>query len=321
MAVLGHNGTKLSIMIPTYNCASYLRETLSSLKAQGDLIADAEIIVLDDCSTRDNPETVVAEVWPGKVTFERHPTNIGPVANFNKCLQRATRDWIHILHGDDYLLPGAYSELFQCLSAHPDSSVVFGRSIIVDKDGLWTSMTPLLGSERRGVLHYHPTIWSSCPVQFAGVLFSRRAIDTVGEFDSNLTHVADWNLWWRLARSQLVVYSNECVGAYRIFPGNHTSTLQRSGMNIRERAEQVHRLVASGESQSYSPCDLYDPTFDFALNQLKIYFNDTEAFEQNLRAIKAIPLTAVSWPRRIRLLALLARYMRQHPRQCLEVFS
>ena len=50
-----------SVLIPTHNCAHYLRETLQSVLAQDPGEAIMEIIVVDDHSTKDDPEAVVKE--------------------------------------------------------------------------------------------------------------------------------------------------------------------------------------------------------------------------------------------------------------------
>ena len=50
-----------SVMIPTYNCARYLRKTLESVLAQDRGPKSMQIEVVDDCSTEDDPEAVVAE--------------------------------------------------------------------------------------------------------------------------------------------------------------------------------------------------------------------------------------------------------------------
>ena len=55
-AGLGQRGENVSVMVPTYNCAALLRETLQSLKDQGESLADAQIEVIDDVSTKDDPE-------------------------------------------------------------------------------------------------------------------------------------------------------------------------------------------------------------------------------------------------------------------------
>jgi glycosyltransferase involved in cell wall biosynthesis len=119
-------------MIPTFNCANYLRTTLGSLLQQpAGTLERAQIVVIDDCSTRDDPEEVVREMAPGRVVFHRHPRNVGVCANFNSCLDLAEREWVQILHGDDYMLPGAYSEFSTCLEQFPDALAVFARSQIV----------------------------------------------------------------------------------------------------------------------------------------------------------------------------------------------
>ncbi|CAN5247991.1 hypothetical protein BH24GEM2_BH24GEM2_01670 [soil metagenome] len=76
-------------MIPTYNCAAYLRVTLQSVLIQDPGPGRMQIEVVDDHSTRDDPEPVVRDVGQGRVGFFRQPYNAGHVASFNTCLQRS----------------------------------------------------------------------------------------------------------------------------------------------------------------------------------------------------------------------------------------
>ena len=69
-----------SVMIPTYNCAGYLRETLASVLAQDPGPEAMQIEVVDDASTRDDPEAVVREFGGSRVGFFRQPENVGQPA-------------------------------------------------------------------------------------------------------------------------------------------------------------------------------------------------------------------------------------------------
>ena len=83
-----------SVMIPTYNCANYLRETLASVLAQ-DLGSDVmQIMVIDDCSD-DNPESVVEELGKGRVEFYRQPQNVGMTHNFQTSLEKSRGHLVH----------------------------------------------------------------------------------------------------------------------------------------------------------------------------------------------------------------------------------
>ena len=100
-----------SVMIPTYNCAALLRETLKSVLAQDPGREQMQIEVIDDASTKDDPEAVVRELGQGRVAFHRHSKNIGATANFNTCLSRSRGTLVQILHGDDLVLPGFYDRM------------------------------------------------------------------------------------------------------------------------------------------------------------------------------------------------------------------
>src|SRR5687768_5106714 len=100
-----------SVMIPTYHCARFLRETLESVLAQAPGPEMMQIEVVDDGSMLDDPAAVVADVGGGRVSFYRQPQNVGHTKNFETCLKRARGQVIHLLHGDDYVRDGFYRKL------------------------------------------------------------------------------------------------------------------------------------------------------------------------------------------------------------------
>jgi hypothetical protein len=124
-----------SIMIPSYNCAEYLRATLRSVLEQIPAGRAVQIEVVDDCSTRDDPAGVVAECHDSRVAFYRQPANVGPQANFTTCIERAYGEWVHILHGDDLVAPGFYDTLERALRAQPAVGAAFCRTINIDAAG------------------------------------------------------------------------------------------------------------------------------------------------------------------------------------------
>jgi len=89
----------VTIGIPTYNRAS------GRLGAALDCALDQtyeniEIVVADNCST-DNTEEVVESYNNDKIQYIRHESNIGPINNFNSCLDYANGDYFLLFHDDD----------------------------------------------------------------------------------------------------------------------------------------------------------------------------------------------------------------------------
>jgi GT2 family glycosyltransferase len=296
---LGRRGENLSILIPTYNCAEYLRETLKSLRAQGGVLDEAEIEIVDDCSTKDDPEAAAREVWGDRVSFYRHAKNLGPIGNFNACLERAHRPWIHILHGDDVVMPGAYVEFSKGVQALPDTLAVFAQSIFMDEKGIWNGITPPLGPDWVGRYRYRPFEWRVNPVQFAGVLISQEAVKCVGGFDPRFIHVADYNLWWRLAKTGRVAYVNKGIAGHRMFEGNHSSSLMRSGRNIAESIEQA-KLVFADFTSSTEPRGIAETPREFwvarvheVVLQSRNFLDDADSYHKNVAVLKSLPAGVV----------------------------
>ena len=92
------------MVVPAHNCAHYLAETLGEVVEQLGGRDDAEIIVVDDASTDDI--LAIVRSFGDCVRYERNPINLGAVATFNRCIALSSGELVHILHGDDTVLPG-----------------------------------------------------------------------------------------------------------------------------------------------------------------------------------------------------------------------
>lgn len=233
-----------SVMIPTYNCAHYLRKTLKSVLEQDLGPEEMQIEVVDDCSTKDDPEAVVREIGKGRVSFYRQPKNVGPTANFNTCIWRARGYWVHILHGDDMVMPGFYSTLQKAILKESAIGAAFCRWITIDENDLWLSISPL---ERRtpGILEgWIERIAVSQRIQCPAIVVKREVYERLGGFCNQLIHAADWEMWKRIAIHYKIWFEPQPLACYRLHSSSDSSRLIRSGANIEDtyQAIEISRL-------------------------------------------------------------------------------
>jgi hypothetical protein len=227
-------------MIPTYHCADYLRETLAGVLAQDPGPDVMQIEVVDDCSTQDDPEAVVAELGGGRVDFHRQPRNVGHTANFRTCLLRARGHLVHLLHGDDRVGDGFYRRLQAGFAARPDAGAAFCRHVIVNAHEGWEWTSPL-EREESGVLEgWLERIAERQRIQTPAIVVRRAVYETLGTFDRRLSWVEDWEMWVRIAAHYPVWYEVEPLAVYRMHGASNSGRHTRTGENLRD----VRRAVA-----------------------------------------------------------------------------
>jgi hypothetical protein len=222
-----------SVMIPTYNCAKYLVQTLASVLEQDPGPAHMQVEVVDDVSTKDDPEGVVRELGKDRVQFFRQPRNVGPIENFNTCARRSRGHWVHVLHGDDFVLPGFYAAMQRMIDANPQLTLACSRVYVVDETGEIDGMTPRIKTLERPSSDAS-SFYTGNHLQFAGVVLRRSFLEEHGGFNAALIHTADWEMWIRCISKGCGMIKNVPLGAYRMFGENHTSQLMRTGENLRD---------------------------------------------------------------------------------------
>lgn len=103
---------KLSVLIPTYNREDYVGMAIESVLNQE--FYDIEIICSDNAST-DKTFQILLEYQKNdpRVKVFRNNKNLGPVWNWQKCLENATGEYVHWLWSDDWIEPNFYVDAFR----------------------------------------------------------------------------------------------------------------------------------------------------------------------------------------------------------------
>ena len=242
-----------SVMIPVFNCSEALRRSLSSVLAQAPAPELMQIEVVDDCSTRCDPEAVVSALGEGRVDFFRQPVNVGHSRNFNSCLQRARGQLVHILHGDDWVGSGFYERLQALFGAHPEIGAAFCRHTIVSPDGTVQRISPL-EREEAGVLDgWTEAIAAELRLQPPSIVVRRSVYEHLGGFDTRMASCGeDWEMWVRIAATYPVAYEPLPLAFYEDGSDSLTKRSIRSGQNIRDvrRATRISRSYLKGPARA-----------------------------------------------------------------------
>lgn len=117
--------TKASIVIPTYNRAAYLKETIDYALAQ---TVPCEIIVCDHGSTDNTPD--VAKSFGDKIIYIRKEKDFGVHFCWLEGIIHASHEWVHINYDDDWIAPSFMEE---CLKyTHDDIAFAFTQANVVN---------------------------------------------------------------------------------------------------------------------------------------------------------------------------------------------
>lgn len=202
---------------------------------------DAEIIVVDDGSS-DHPENVVSRVGGDRVMIVRNETALGAIPNFNKCLSLARGELVHLLHGDDLVLPGFYDEMDGAF-ARTAPSAAFCRTQHVDGDGnpLAVTRTYVRGG---GIWpEALATMASANRVAAPSIVVAADTYAAIGTFDESLPHAADWDMWARCAAYGPIYFVDRVLAQYRVHTANDTSKRLRTGANMAERYTALEHIL------------------------------------------------------------------------------
>jgi GT2 family glycosyltransferase len=111
----------LTLFIPAYNAAAWIRDTLESVFSQ--TWSDFDVLVIDDGSTDETAELVASFRHP-RLNLVRNLENLGVARTRNVALSRTTTKWLACLDADDLACPDRLMVQMRYLADHPDVAVL-----------------------------------------------------------------------------------------------------------------------------------------------------------------------------------------------------
>lgn len=221
---------RFSVLLPTYEPDGKLARALESVLEQAGPPEMMEIIVVDDASrpglVRDFVEHVDRR---GRVELIEHDQRLGLCGNWNRAIAQARGELIHLLHQDDYVLPGFYQRLEAGFHQAPEIGMAFCRSRLVDGADR-TIRTESRQQWTPGMLaNWLPRIAERQRIQTPSVVVPRATYERLGGYRSDLKLALDWEMWVRIAAQAPVWYEPRASVCYRRHAANETSRLMASG--------------------------------------------------------------------------------------------
>jgi len=121
--VLNHM-PKVSVCIPTYNYAHFLKDAIDSVLAQ--TYRDFELLIIDNCSTDDTEEVAARyALVDDRISYFCNESNIGLTGNLNRCLEYATGEYVKILCADDLIEPDCIEKSVRILDDNANVALVY----------------------------------------------------------------------------------------------------------------------------------------------------------------------------------------------------
>lgn len=230
--------TMVSVIIPTYNCATYITEAIDSALAQ--TYKDYEIVVVDDGSTDNTREVLGKYIENGLINYI-YQSNQGVVAARNATLRAARGEYVAFLDADDMWEPNKLELQMRFLAERPDVALLHGNIRIVDADKNKTVFESLPISKRHKSDHIFEELYLGNFINTSTVVIKRECLDKVGHFDTSLRQAEDYDLWMRLAAEFKCGFQDVVMGTYRV----HGTNTSKNNIQVTEHDLKVLNKMKS----------------------------------------------------------------------------
>jgi glycosyltransferase involved in cell wall biosynthesis len=211
----------VSVIIPAFNVAEWLAETIHSVLAQTH--RPVEVIVVDDGSTDGTP--LVAQGFGNAVKYIRR-LNGGVGAARNAGFRASTGEYVAFVDADDLWFPDKLARQVALLESKPDVGWVYSDALVVDHSARHVldrvgRTWDLPEGDIVGSLLLNNFV--ACPTP----LIRRALMEALGGFEElrSLTVAADWHMWLRLAAAAPAGCVRSPLARVRSHPGSMTGTM------------------------------------------------------------------------------------------------
>jgi len=245
----GPGSPAVSVCIPTFNGAPWIREAIESALSQD--FSDLEVVVCDDASSDDTVE-LAGQFRDERVRVVANRDRVGMARNWNRSVLASKGAYIKFLMQDDRLAPGCVGRMLEVLRESPAIGMVFcSRELALDEPD---DPASVLFARRFGELHSRlgpltrvndgRTLLAAMQLdrfrdnmigEPSAVMVTREALVELGLFNVQLHQLTDLEMWLRIASSYRVGFIAEPLATFRVHGRSASSLNERSGSGWLDR--------------------------------------------------------------------------------------
>ena len=215
---------KVTVSIPTYNRAHFLKESIPSILNQ--TFQDLELLICDNASTDDTAQVVASfREQDSRVRYFCQKANLGIALNVRAALTLPQTEYVAFLSDDDLYCPNHLETAFEAFREYPDSayyactSEIFGngKSGWLRSDGVTDRQTRLQYFGARQAVRF---LGRETPGPFMTIVCRRNAISEDLDWGDPQFVPADLLLLTQIMVKGGFVYGNEATVRYRLHETN-----------------------------------------------------------------------------------------------------
>lgn len=205
----------VSVVVPTYNRAGLLKETLDSIFSQ--TFTDFELIIIDNMSD-DGTESYVRGIQDPRVRYFRNPNNGIIAVSRNLGIEKSRGTYVAFCDDDDLWLPEKLEKQVEHF-ADEGISCVASDCIPIGEVKYFSKTLSFRNREFFRDFSYKDTLLFLNPVISSSVISRRDYLISLNGFDesSDFRFIEDWELWLRLSRKGPIRILTEPLLMYRMY--------------------------------------------------------------------------------------------------------
>lgn len=212
----------ISVIIPTYNRANYIKRALESVINQ--TYKNVEVIVVDDNSS-DNTEEIVKN-YSNKhnfIKYIKHDKNKGGSAARNTGVENSSGDFIAFLDSDDEWVETKLEKCIKIFNSNQDVDLIYSdiylvneltNKEVIDKKELWDD-------------YYFGLLQRNIIGGTSSIVIRRSVFEQVGGFKVGLPSCQDWDFYLEIAKEHKIYLINEPLTKYYIHPNSISGNIDR----------------------------------------------------------------------------------------------
>ena len=242
----------VSVIIPNYNHALYLKERIDSVLNQ--TYQDFEVIILDDCSPDNSVEVIEQYRSNPHVSHilinEQNTRNT--FIQWERGISMAKGRYIWIAESDDVAEPQLLETLIGQLEQHPDASVAFCHSRLIDADGALLSEQNTKNPAQPGQI----TIDDSCTFlrhllifnyiyNASMAVFRRDVYDRANPDYKQFRYCGDWHFWASVCAAGRVIEVYDMLSRFRQHQRKVTEDSKKDVFHVWNDEMKTIRYIAS----------------------------------------------------------------------------